>query len=256
MSTVPYLLYVHILGRSGVHRQRARHSDFALEPRSILSLSEGADEFVAWSCRRQLGAAAGIGLALVNDSRPRDCRWPADRDGDALDKAADALRSAGTEMYARVVDVANRSDMTSFADEVHGALGPVTVLCNNAGVSGPLADRAWEVSPDEWLRVIGTNFLGVVNGVSAFVPAGAMVASGLRGHIVNTASELGLIPSTGTVCYTASKHAVVALSESMQLQFLQAEIPIHVTDLVSGPRRHRHAGERTRTHRRPRWSCS
>ena len=180
------------------------------------------------------GAAAGIGLAiskrLAADGLPLAL---ADRDADALADAADELRSAGAEVLTRALDVASRPDMTSFAAEVHSTLGPVTFLCNNAGVSGPLTERAWEVTPDEWTRVIGINFFGVVNGISAFVPA--MIASGLRGHIVNMASELGLLPSAGTVCYAASKHAIVALSKSMLLQLAEADVPIGVTIVCPGP---------------------
>src|SRR5206468_12405431 len=82
--------------------------------------------------------------------------------------------------------------------------------CNNAGVSpvGPV----WEHSAAEWQWILGVNLLGVINGVRAFAPR--LIAQN-EGHIVNTASVAGLIAPPGMGAYNVTKHAGVALSESL-----------------------------------------
>ena len=86
------------------------------------------------------------------------------------------------------------------------------MLCNNAGVSGSSTGHAiWEASADEWDWVMGVNLMGVVHCNRSFVPI--MIEQDTEGHIVSTASIAGLIPGAGV--YGITKHAVVALSESL-----------------------------------------
>src|SRR4029079_7654450 len=90
----------------------------------------------------------------------------------------------------------------------------VHVLCNNAGVG--IGGLSWEHSLDDWKWVFGVNFWGVVHGVKTFVPR--MLAQGSEGHIVNTASIAGLISSPYMSVYQATKHAVVAITESLKME--------------------------------------
>ena len=86
------------------------------------------------------------------------------------------------------------------------------MLWNNAGVSSPNLP-VWEVSLDDWRRVISVNMGGVIHGIHAFLPH--MLAQDSEGHIVNTASAAGLGSCPGISPYVATKHAVIALSESL-----------------------------------------
>src|SRR6516225_8394141 len=87
-------------------------------------------------------------------------------------------------------------------------------LCNNAGVSG--AAGADNISLQDWRWVIDINLMGVVHGVKAFVPL--LKTHGEGGHIVNTASMAGFLGGTGFGAYTASKFAVVGISEALAME--------------------------------------
>jgi NAD(P)-dependent dehydrogenase (short-subunit alcohol dehydrogenase family) len=86
----------------------------------------------------------------------------------------------------------------------------VHLVCNNAGVA--LTGGVWEHTEAEWQWILGVNLWGVVHGVRAFAPR--LIAQN-EGHIVNTASVAGLISPPSMGAYCVSKHAVVALSESL-----------------------------------------
>jgi len=111
---------------------------------------------------------------------------------------------------ARAADVADRAAMTALAQTVTEQHGPVAVLMNNAGVGAGgdvFADRA------AWNTVLGVNFLGVLNGVQAFVPA--MIDSGAPALVVNTGSKQGITQPPGNTAYNVSKAAVKALTEGL-----------------------------------------
>ncbi len=108
------------------------------------------------------------------------------------------------------MDVAQAAQVDRFAEDARNALGGVHVVCNNAGVS-PLG-LAWENTLADWQWTIGVNLWGVIHGVRAFTP---MLLAQDEGHIVNTASVAGLINPPGSAMYNVTKHAVVALSETL-----------------------------------------
>ena len=133
---------------------------------------------------------------------------------------------------ARVVptDVSDPSSVEELADLVFREFGEVGVLCNNAGV-GPMG-TIWEVDVPEWEWVLGVNLWGVINGVRSFVPR--MLDSGREGHIVNTASMAGLIAGREMTrwrlgAYSASKHAVVAISHTLYAELRTAGAPLGVS---------------------------
>ena len=174
------------------------------------------------------GAASGIGRALAERFAREKMRLVlADVEDGALQKTASAMREAGADAIAQVVDVSKQSDVEQLADLAYSSFGAVHVLCNNAGVAGGGAP-VWEQSPATWEWVLGVNLWGVIHGVHSFVPR--MLASGLEGHVVNTASAAGLRTGPFMAPYHASKHAVVALSESLHfdLQLAQAKVEASV----------------------------
>ncbi len=158
------------------------------------------------------GAASGIGRGLADRFAAEGMRVVlADVEQQALDRAESGMRAAGADVLAVRTDVSDSASVDALADAAHERFGAVHVLCNNAGVGsgGP----SWEMTLANWQWVLGVNLWGVINGVRAFVPR--MLAHGDEGHIVNTASVAGLISGAADTSYTASKFAVVGLTESL-----------------------------------------
>ncbi|MFC4014255.1 SDR family NAD(P)-dependent oxidoreductase [Nonomuraea purpurea] len=153
----------------------------------------------------------------------------ADLDEDALGTAAAELAGV-TEVTAFPLDVRDRDAYARAADEAERRLGPVSVLCNNAGVAFPEqpADMTYEL----WDLAVDINLGGVVNGVQTFLPR--MLRRGGPAHIVNTASAAGLIGAGVGPMYTSSKFAVVGLSEALRHQLEAAGHKVGVTVLCPG----------------------
>jgi NAD(P)-dependent dehydrogenase (short-subunit alcohol dehydrogenase family) len=170
------------------------------------------------------GAASGIGFGIASAFAARGLRVVlADVEPGALAEATASLEGS----LGVPTDVSDRAQVQSLHDQAVDRFGRVDVVCNNAGVSIP-PRVAWELHELDWAWVLGVNLWGVVHGVSVFVPG--MVARG-RGHVVNTASIMGLgsWPLSGP--YTVSKHGVVALSETLRAELAQRAPGVGVTVL-------------------------
>lgn len=160
------------------------------------------------------GAASGIGLGMAHAFAEAGMKVAmADIEADTLAQAAADLSATGATVLPLPLDVSDRAGWATAAEHVQTALGPVQLLCNNAGVSALGMDIA-EMDPGFWDKVVAINLTGVFNGVRTF--AGGMRAAG-GGHIVNTASLAGLsMRGKGATAYAATKFAVVGLSEAMR----------------------------------------
>lgn len=177
------------------------------------------------------GAASGIGRALVDAFVSEGMRVGlADVEPDALHAAEQELCDGGAEVVAVVTDVSQREAVDAFADAVIERLGGVHVVCNNAGVASG-GGRLWATTEQDWSWVLGVNLMGVVHGIQAFVPL--MLERGEEGHIVNTASVLGLSTGPGSV-YGVSKHAVTRLTEGLYFDLKDEGAPIGVSVLCPG----------------------
>jgi NAD(P)-dependent dehydrogenase (short-subunit alcohol dehydrogenase family) len=121
------------------------------------------------------------------------------------------------------LDVADAAGVEALA----ASIGPVDLLCLNAGVTGDAVGPVWASPPELWSRVLDTNLGGVVNGLRAFVPR--MLATGREHRILVTASLAGLATWEGGGPYAASKHAVVTVAEQAALAL--ADTPVTVTVL-------------------------
>lgn len=157
------------------------------------------------------GAASGIGLALTEAFVARDMNVVmADVEEPALLEQATRLEGVGARVLAVPTDVRDPAALESLRDEALGEYGGVHVVCNNAGVGpgGPMLDT----TPADWRWTVDVNVMGVAHGVITFGPL--LVEQG-EGHIVNTASEAGLVTNPVLGMYCATKHAVVGLSESL-----------------------------------------
>jgi NAD(P)-dependent dehydrogenase (short-subunit alcohol dehydrogenase family) len=161
------------------------------------------------------GAASGIGLALATRFAEAGMKVVlADIESGPLEAARAAIAAQGGQAMAVRTDVMREQDVKRLADAAFDAWGNVHVLCNNAGVGGGVgADGVWNLPLEDWDWVLGVNFRGVLHGIRHFVPR--MLATGEPGHVVNTASVAGLVTGPTAASYTVSKHAVVALSETL-----------------------------------------
>jgi NAD(P)-dependent dehydrogenase (short-subunit alcohol dehydrogenase family) len=176
------------------------------------------------------GGASGIGKAVAVRTAAEGMKLVlADIEEPALEATASVLTAAGADVLAVVTDVSDASSVQALRDRALQHFGAVHLVHNNAGVGvgGPI----WEVTEEEWRWILGVNLCGVVHGISAFVPV--LLEQG-EGHVVNTASIAGLSATPGLGPYTATKHAVVAISESLFKDLRAAGAPIGVSVLCPG----------------------
>ena len=156
------------------------------------------------------GGGSGVGLGMAKSFVGAGMRVAiADAREDHLEEATAELGDAAHPVH---LDVTDRDALARAADETERAVGPVDVLCNNAGINlfNDIADATYQ----DWDWVLGVNLGGVVNGVVTFVPR--MKARGEGGHVVNTASMGAFIAGPGAGIYTTAKFAIHGLSDSLR----------------------------------------
>jgi NAD(P)-dependent dehydrogenase (short-subunit alcohol dehydrogenase family) len=171
------------------------------------------------------GGAGGIGFAMACAFGRRGMKVAiADVEADTCAKAVETLRGEGVEAIGFACDVADRGQYAEVAGHVLAAFGKVHVLCNNAGVSraGPIET----IGSSDWDWVIGVNLKGLVHGLQLFLPQ--MKAHGEQGHIVNTASVNGVVGSALAGPYSATKFAVVGVSEVLAAELKDTPIGVSV----------------------------
>ncbi len=175
------------------------------------------------------GAASGIGLGLARHAATLGMRIAAaDIDARALEQLANSLDA---EVLAIPTDVSDPHAVDALADAVWQHFGEVDLLFNNAGVMS--TGFSWEISAERWQRDKAINLGGVLNGLRSFVPR--LLAAGRPARIVNTASVGGFLPSPLMAPYSATKFAVVALTESLHGELKLLRAPIEVSLLAPGP---------------------
>jgi short-subunit dehydrogenase len=127
-----------------------------------------------------------------------------------LEALAERIHARGGRALPVRCDVAEPACLTELAARTDEAFGRCDVLVNNAGIpgGGPFRDLA----PERIEHVVRVNLLGVLLGTKAFLPG---MVERRRGHVVNVASLAGRFATPGSSVYGATKHAVVAFSESL-----------------------------------------
>jgi NAD(P)-dependent dehydrogenase (short-subunit alcohol dehydrogenase family) len=176
------------------------------------------------------GAASGIGRALAGRFGAEGAKVVlADVEVEALEKAAAEVEAAGAEVLAVPTDVSDRAAVEALRDAAVERFGTVHVVCNNAGVAS--GGTLWTSTEQDWDWVLGVNLMGVVHGVQAFTPV--LIEQG-EGHIVNTASVAGMLAPPFMAIYNATKHAVVALSESLHAELALLGPGVGVSVLCPG----------------------
>ncbi|WP_293678070.1 SDR family NAD(P)-dependent oxidoreductase [uncultured Phenylobacterium sp.] len=192
------------------------------------------------------GGGAGIGQAMCRNWADAGMNVVvADLEGTRAEETAKAIEAAGGRAVAVACDVGDAKAVEALADRAYEAFGAVNVVCNNAGVVqfGPVA-----IAPqDDWEWLFKPNLWGVVNVIRTFTPRLKAQGSGLR-HMVNTASLSGIFAVPGLGVYTASKYAVVGISETLRDELKKDGIGVSV--LCPGPTPSR-IGENARTTTEP-----
>lgn len=172
------------------------------------------------------GGAQGIGLGIARALTAEGAKVVVlDVEAEPMAQAAAELSCASYEL-----DVRDRDRWKAVVDDVEASIGPVDILCNNAGVGGGASVAAMTYELWDW--VMDVNVGGVINGIQTVVPR--MLERG-SGHVVNTASGAGLVSGGdgGGFMYGTSKFAVVGLSENMRPDLAKRGIGMSV--LCPGP---------------------
>ena len=175
------------------------------------------------------GAASGIGAGLAKQAVALGMKVVlADRDQAGLEKIAQEL---GDQALAVVTDVTSQASLDALADKAYAAFGQVDMLFNNAGVL--TTGNCWEISDAQWQKSWQVNVNGIVNGLRTFVPR--LLKADRPARIINTASVGGFLPSPLMSPYSATKFAVVALTESLVNELATLNPQIKVSLLAPGP---------------------
>jgi NAD(P)-dependent dehydrogenase (short-subunit alcohol dehydrogenase family) len=184
------------------------------------------------------GAGSGLGRAMALAFAAEGMKLAlADVDEAGLSETKKLVKEA----FTMKVDVSKEADVEKFSRQIDRPY----LVCNNAGVS-PLG-AVWENSVGDWQWILNVNLWGVIHGVRTFAPR--LIAQN-EGHIVNTASVAGLISPPGSGAYNVTKHAVIALSESLHHDLRERNssvgvsvlCPAYVPTGISTSERNRPAG--------------
>jgi len=175
------------------------------------------------------GAGSGFGREFARLAAHHGMRLAlADVQRDALDETVNELRESGVTVFGEIIDVADGAQVEALARRCYDEYGVVHLLMNNAGVG--CGGYVWEASANDWQWVLGVNVLGIAHGLRHFVPRMlAAEALGEPGHVVNTASIAGWLAPPLMGVYNASKHAAVALTETLYHDLQLAGSRIGVT---------------------------
>lgn len=184
-----------------------------------MQLLEGKTAFVT-------GGASGIGFALGRTFADAGMKVVlADIEENALVAAVETLHGLGhPDVRGAACDVADPVSLQRAAAAACEAFGNVHVVCNNAGVGG--GSGIDDISLTNWRWVLDVNLMGVLHGIRTFLPH--IRAHGEGGHVVNTASMAGMNSGLGFSPYSASKSAVVSMSEGLAAQLKPLGIGVTV----------------------------
>jgi NAD(P)-dependent dehydrogenase (short-subunit alcohol dehydrogenase family) len=169
------------------------------------------------------GGGSGIGRGLATVFARAGMRVVvSDIEEPAAAETVHLVEAAGGQAIAVPTDVADFDDVKRLAARAREAFGNVHVLCNNAGVSH--RRRGVDATHEDWVWMLGVNLWGTVHGMEAFLPA--MLASGQEGHIVNTSSMNGIVPSALSAMYSTSKYGVLGLTETFRNELQGTRVSI------------------------------
>jgi NAD(P)-dependent dehydrogenase (short-subunit alcohol dehydrogenase family) len=171
------------------------------------------------------GGASGLGFGMAKAFGREGMKvMIADIEQAALTRAVQELKDSQIRAEGVLCDVSSRGSMREAALKTIANFGKVHVVCNNAGVGA--GGLMGEVPERDWQWCIDVNLHGVVHGTEIFAPL--IESHGEGGHFVNTASMAGWMSAPGMEPYSASKFAVVAMSEGWAMQLAAKNIGVSI----------------------------
>ncbi|MFF4163794.1 SDR family oxidoreductase [Streptomyces sp. NPDC001741] len=170
------------------------------------------------------GAASGIGRATSLAFAAAGARLVAvDVDKEGVARTVEAALKAGAPgAWSEVADVGDEKAMEELAERVSSEHGVVDVLVNNAGIG--VSGSFFDTTTEDWRSVLHVNLWGVIHGCRVF--GERMSHRGQGGHIVNVASAAAYQPSRALPAYSASKAAVLMLSECLRAELAEQSIGV------------------------------
>jgi NAD(P)-dependent dehydrogenase (short-subunit alcohol dehydrogenase family) len=160
------------------------------------------------------GGASGIGAALAAELvQQGGVVWIADRQIGEAQELTQQLKEAGGQAHAIELDVRSYPDFEHAVGKAVRHSGRIDYLFNNAGIG--VAGEIDSYTLEDWDDVFDVNVRGVVHGIQAVYP---IMIRQRCGHIVNTASMSGLVATASQASYSATKHAIVAISKTLRLE--------------------------------------
>jgi len=154
-------------------------------------------------------AAEGVQVALLSRTKSQ------------LEEVATEIRSNGGKAIVVTANVGTKSEVDTAVADVQNQLGPIDILINNAGIGK--FGKFMELSPEEWQNIIQVNLMGVYYVTRAALPA---MIERQTGDIINISSTAGLRGGAVTSAYSASKFAVIGLSESLMQEVRKHNIRV------------------------------
>jgi 2-hydroxycyclohexanecarboxyl-CoA dehydrogenase len=170
------------------------------------------------------GGGGGIGGATCRRFAAEGARVAVfDRDLDAAEKVAGAIRDQGGTARAFRCDITDRASVDAAVAEAGAQLGPIDVLVNNAGwdVFRPFT----KTEPAQWDQLIAINLTGALHMHHAVLPG---MAARKQGRIVNIASDAARVGSSGEAVYAACKGGLVAFSKTIAREHARQGITVNV----------------------------
>ncbi|MGH9827680.1 MAG: SDR family NAD(P)-dependent oxidoreductase, partial [Blastocatellia bacterium] len=160
------------------------------------------------------GAASGMGRSISEELARRGAIViAADVNQPGVVETVSTIAAAGGKAQSVPVDVTQPEAVQALVDETVRQYGRIDYMFNNAGIA--VVGEVRDLTLDHWRKTIDVNLWGVIYGA---VAAYKVMAAQHSGHIVNTASVAGLIPSPTLTPYSVTKHAVVGLSASLRAE--------------------------------------
>jgi butyryl-CoA dehydrogenase len=176
------------------------------------------------------GAGSGIGRALARELARRGAHLAlSDVDETGLAETVSMCEGNGVKVTSHRVDVADRTAVFAWADQVVAEHGKVNLIFNNAGVALAATIDEGDITDIEWL--MGINYWGVVYGTKAFLPH--LKAAG-EGHIVNLSSVFGLISVPAQSAYNSAKFAVRGFTDTLRMELEVADCGVSCTTVHPG----------------------
>jgi NADP-dependent 3-hydroxy acid dehydrogenase YdfG len=168
------------------------------------------------------GAGSGIGRALARQLNQEGCDlYLSDVDEAKLAETADLLECREAAVDTRVLDVADKHAVHSWARDIDGWRGRADIVVNNAGVAYVATAAESDYEHLEWL--ININLWGVIYGTMAFLP---LLQQSAQGHLVNISSVFGIIAVPTQSAYNAAKFGVRGFTEAVRHEMAGSNVHV------------------------------